>query len=465
MKDSARIGFLGFICICICLFPSDTQASDYFDIQLVSITQDGNIPTGNSHAPAISADGINIVFLSYASDLVATDNDDLLDVFVYDFLKGSTTLVSHTIGLSDGEPSRPSISANGKFIVYSSEASNVIPNDNNESSDVFLYDLVSDKTELISISSDSNSDGEIGDKKSLTKRPSVTQDGRYVVFYSYSTNFDSRVESTNETYQVYLRDRKEETTELISKNVYGEVGNGSSEYPTISADGSVIAFHSTATNLDLDGIDNNDTSDIFLFDIKSETIKRISNTPEGNAGNGVSDLAALSADGSKVAFVSLSDNLLLPPIADSNGTTDIYIFTEASGSIQRVSIDSQGNESNGVSDAPSLSETGRYIAFYSLANNLVVNDTNESSDVFRHDTYTSETIRVSVNLTGEEGDARSECSGISHDGQIIVFYSYAKNLIDGILNSNTYSNIYAYSLRPIVRRYYFPLLYQNAPQP
>jgi Tol biopolymer transport system component len=469
---SVRLFAIASFCFGLSLIPGDTHAAADTIVQLVSISSDGgNNANGGSHAPAISGDGRFVVFLSEASNLVPDDNNGLQDVFVHDLWTRTTTLVSRNYdgGPANGEPSRPSISANGDFVVYSSEASNVFPGDRNDASDVFLYHRHTGVTELISV----NSAGEIGNKNSFTRRPSVTNDGRYVVFFSNSTKLDEDyiLEEDSETYHVYLRDRLLGTTELISKNADDEIGDGNSEYPTISADGSAIAFHSFAINLTEDK-DDNETSDVFLYDVALGTITRISNTPDGWAGNDASDLAALSADGGRVAFVSVAEDLL-PPGEDNNNTSDIFIYTAANQTIQRVSVSSLGAEGNAISDVPSLSDTGRYVAFYSFADNLVVNDTNECTedtnkkrsctDVFRHDTYMGETIRVSLSASGVEGNDDSLCSGINADGQVFVFYSYATNLVAD--DANNLHDVFVYSLRPIVRRYYFPLLYQNAPQP
>ena len=467
--------FLAFFSFCsaVCLIPGDTHAAADISVHLISSSMDGGYnANGGSHAPAISADGRFVVFLSVASNLVSNDDNGLLDVFVHDLWTRTTTLVSQSFdgGPANGEPSRPAISANGELIVYSSDASNVIPGDCtdatgdcNEASDVFLYNRLTGETELISV----NSTGEIGNKNSFTRRPSVTNDGRYVVFYSNSTNYDERVLDDPETNQVYVRDRFSGTTELISENSSEEIGDNDSEYPTISADGSAIAFHSFAANL-VDEKDINETLDVFLYELDSETLTRISNTPDGWASNGASDLAALSADGSKVAFVSFADNLL-PPGEDNNNTSDIFIYTVADKTIHRSSVNSLGEEGNAISDVPSLSDSGRYAAYYSFADNLVADDENECTDdtnkkrsctdVFRHDTVTRETIRVSINALGQEGNNDSSCSGITADGQAVVFYSYATNLV--LDDANNFPDVFVYSLNPLVRRYYFPLMHQN----
>ncbi len=458
-------------CISVCLIPGDTLAAEDISINLVSISSDGgNNANGGSHAPAVSANGRFVVFLSEASNLVSDDDNGLLDVFVHDIWFRTTTLVSQNYesGPTNGEPSRPSISANGDYIVYSSDASNIVPNDDNEASDVFLYNRQIGETELISV----NSHGEPGNKNSFTRRPSVSENGRFVVFFSNSTNLAPgyNIEDDPETNHVYLRDRLSGTTTLISKNADDEIGDGNSEYPTISADGSTIAFHSFAQNLIVDDLkDNNETSDVFLYNVAAETLTRISNTPDGWAGNDASDLVALSADGRRVAFISLADDLLMQPEDDNNDTSDVFTYSVADQIIRRVSVSSLGEEGNAVSDNPSLSESGRYVAFYSFADNLIANDENECTDdtnkkrsctdVFRHDTETGETIRVSVSALGEEGNNDSSCSGITSDGQAIVFYSFATNLV--IDDENNISDVFVYSLKPLVRRYYFPLMYQN----
>jgi Tol biopolymer transport system component len=417
---------------------------------VVSVSNNGSLSNGISHAPALSGDGRYVVFLSDATNLVPSDENDILDVFVHDRYTRQTSLVSVSSqgDQGDGEPSRPSISSDGRYVVFSSDATNLIPGDVNGTSDVFLHDRYKRETELISISSN----GEQGNTNSFTRRPSISADGRYVVFFSNSSNLV--MEDTNEASDVFIHDRQSGETILISRSLSGEPANSDSVYPTISADGHYIAFHSDASNL-VAG-DTNEVSDVFLHKLDTGETRRVSVSSTRVQGNRESDLSAISADGRYVAFSSFASNLVP---SDTNNTADIFIHDQITGQTSRVSINSSGDQAHSLSDVPSLSADGRYIAFYSYADNLVVDDTNSFTDVFRHDSQTGETIRISVNSTNEQSNYDSLCSAISSDGQVLAFYSYANNLVPG--DTNNQPDVFVHSFAPeiSIKSNYFPMIF------
>jgi Tol biopolymer transport system component len=186
----------------------------------------------------------------------------------------------------------------------------------------------------------------------------------------------------NGTYDVFVRDRQSGTTELVSVDSNAVQGNGDSDVPAISGDGRFVAFTSFASNL-VTG-DTNGFGDVFVHDRQGGTTVRVSVDSTGEQGNGESGFLrpAISADGRFVAFHSLASNLVA---LDTNGTEDVFVHDRQSGTTERVSLDSAGVQGNNGSFSASLSANGRYVTFDSVATNLVPGDTNGSQDIFIHD--------------------------------------------------------------------------------
>jgi len=202
-------------------------------------------------------------------------------------------------------------------------------------------------------------------------------------------------------------------------------GDGSAGSETIFS-GRYVAFKSDASNL-VAG-DNNGSSDIFLHDTQTGTTTRVSVDSAGTEANDNSFRAALSADGRYVAFESIASNLVA---GDNNRTWDIFLHDTQTGITTRVSVDSAGTEGNGGSYWAALSADGRYVAFESIASNLVAGDNNGVRDIFLHDTQTGITTRVSVDSAGTEGNFSSNRAALSAGGRYVAFESTARNLVAG----------------------------------
>jgi Tol biopolymer transport system component len=171
--------------------------------------------------------------------------------------------------------------------------------------------------------------------------------------------------------------------------------------------------------------------DVFVHDRVTGQTSRVSVSSSGEQGNGESRFPSLSADGRYVAFESLASNLVP---SDTNGTPDVFIHDRVTGQMTRVSVSSSGEEGNGNSSEASVSANGRYVAFHSSASNLVPGDTNGTWDVFVHDRVTGQTSRVSVSSSGEQGNGNSYEANISPDGRYVAFGSAASNLVPGDTN-------------------------------
>ena len=281
-----------------------------------------------------------------------------------------------------------SISADGRYVTFESSADNLVPGDNNGVDDVFVFDRQTGTVARISVDSNGN------EGTGHSRRNSISADGRYVAFDSSADNLVSG--DTNGVDDVFVHDRDTDengifdepghvSTTRISVDNNGNGGNASSSNPSISADGRYVAFDSWADNL-VSG-DNNDYRDVFVLERQTGTVARVSIDSNGNEGNGISTEPSVSADGRYVVFYSLADNLVPN---DTNAAPDVFVVERQTGTVVRISVDSDGNEGNGSSFVPSISADGRYIAFHSSADNLVSGDTNGVADVFVHDRDTDQ---------------------------------------------------------------------------
>jgi Tol biopolymer transport system component len=406
---------------------------------LASVNTTGVQGNGKSYIPAISADGRYVAFNSLAYNLVLGDLNGHYDVFVRDLHTGVTERVSLDSTGAEGDDdsgsgisndvsgNNLSVSSDGRFVAFGSKATNLVAGDTNGVSDVFVRDRQTGLTERVSVSSG----GVQGN--SISGAPSISPDGRYVAFISYSSNLAPS--GTSAFPKIFVRDRRNGTTELVSTDSNGIEGNNDSIEPSISADGRYVAFQSLADNL-VPG-DTIGSFDIFVHDRQTGTTERVSvglnqtqaDNHSGVDGGGIS----ISSDGRFVVFDSRATNLVR---GDTNGATDVFVYDRWIGVTERVSVDSTGGQGNGLSEGSSLSADGRYVTFNSFANNLVLGDSNNDSDVFVHDRRTGTTERMSVDSSGAQGDLASNLGDptISADGRYVGLGSSATNLVVGDMN-------------------------------
>ncbi len=230
------------------------------------------------------------------------------------------------------------------------------------------------------------------------------------------------------------------TTTLVSVSSTGVIGNGESQLPSISADGRFVAFESTASNLVPD--DTNNAKDVFVRDRQTEQTLRVSVSSAGAQGSSRSMVPSISTDGRFVAFESLANNLVP---GDTNGSVDIFVHDLQTGQTSRVSVASGGGQALGASEGPSISADGRYVAFASFAANLVAGDTNGTRDIFVHDRDTNQTVRVNVTSAGLQANGQSQRPTIAADGSAVAFESLATNLVPN--DTNNHTDIFVHDLQ------------------
>lgn len=382
----------------------------------VSVSSNGVEGDAQSLNPSISTDGRYVVFDSEAGNLVAGDYNGIGDTFVRDRQLGTTTRIT-----GGGGGGTPMISADGRFVAFASADSNLVPGDTNWAIDIFVYELANGQTERVSV----DSEGQEANGGSL--EPFLSSDGTYVAFISHATNLSPW--PGNGWPQVFLHDRQTGVTEMVSLNTSGEPSLGLHHYPTVSADGRYIAFASLAG--DLVPNDTNGDHDIFVRDRQTGVTERLSMTWDGQEANEDNTLPVIAANGRYVVFYSEANNLIPN---DTNSRTDIFVRDLWLDVTERVSVDSNGQQVDGGSGYTSISADGRYVAFNSGATNLVTGDTNETSDIFLHDRQTGATERVNLSVSGEQSNGESAHVALSADGRYIVFESYADNLVPGDTN-------------------------------
>jgi len=390
-------------------------------VELASVGLFGAAGNNASSGVGTNSDGTFVAFFSDASNLVPSDTNQARDVFVRDLSADVTERVSvsstnqQANGPSQSSGGVPAMSGDASVVAFYSDATNLVPNDTNGQSDVFVRVRGAGTTELISVAPDGVTPG-----NGSSVNPSISADGRFVAFQSLATNLVPG--ASNNGSAIFVRDRVAQTTELLC-NMHG---NASSSFPAISGDGNVVAFSSTASNF-VAG-DTNGVFDIFVCTRSSGVIERVSLTSSGAQGDGDSILPAINTDGSVIGFKSTADNMVA---GDTNGVVDVFVRDRTAGTTERITVNFNGGNSDDGSFRPSLSGDGRYVVFGSAATNLVPNDVNRVPDVFVRDRQNQFTVLVDKNSFGEEanGGVPDVAAAISTDGKQIGFVSQGTNLV------------------------------------
>jgi Tol biopolymer transport system component len=388
---SADGRFVAFVSLASTLVPGDTNGtSDVFvrdqttgTTERVSVDGRGRQSTGgdaggvldtNWGPPAISADGRYVAFASSATNLVKGDRNQVADVFVRDRVAGTTervSVVSRKLE-ANGESSQPAISPDGRFVAFASFADNLVPDDTNFTSDVFLVDRTGGGPQRVSVSNT----GQQGENRSGS--PSISADGRFVAFMSSS---DALVPGDGDgASDIFVRDRAAATTEGISVAPTASGFGATSSSPAITPDGRFVVFDSWEPDL-VPG-DTNNSFDVFVRDRATGGLERVSVSSAGVQGDDWSLAPSISSDGNLVAFHSLAANLV---VDDGNFDFDVFVRDRGAGTTVRASVRSDGTE-GGLSlgsQNPSISGDGRVVAFESEAD-LVPADAGFPVDVFTH---------------------------------------------------------------------------------
>jgi Tol biopolymer transport system component len=393
--------------------------------QLVNVSLSGGQTKGQSNGPLLSADGRLALFDSSAPNLIRGDTNHASDVFVRDLKTRKTWRVSvNSKGQqANGAGYLGSISSGGRYVTFSSYASNLARRDRNgRGPDVYLRDRKLHKTIRINVSSSGKQGGAF-----LYQTAPVSADGHLVAFNSWG---HLAPEDTNGWPDVFVRNRKTHKTELVSVGLGGMPGERHSWGASMSADGRFVAFGSYANNL-VPHDRNGHGWDVFVRDLKTHTtaIASVDSSGQqnGQERKGETTGGTISADGRFVVFTSyarLVDD-------DTNGGADAYLRDLKNGTTERVSLGPAGNQAlYAGSYAGEVSAHGEFVTFQANGEEIMPSDTNGAYyDGFVRDVAHRTTTRVSVNTAGEEANGDVGLRTISADGRFVGFWSNATNLL------------------------------------
>ena len=346
--------------------------------RLVSRARGGGGGNADSNWASISADGTRIVYNSAASNLVAGDTNGYPDVYMYDTQTKTTSLISHRPdgGAANFGSFIPYISADGTHVVYTSSASDLVGGSGARGEiNVYLHDIAAGTTKLVS----HGTGDALANDESIAE--SISADGNLVTFRSLAANLIPD-DNNGRTEDVFLYNASTGQNQIIS-GTPGEPANAGSGSSAISGNGNYVAYSSAASNLVAD--DNNGRADVFLYDVEVNSTTLISRGRGGLAANGDSFYPTISRDGTRIAYLSWARNLVAEP---DSIYTDIYVFDTTTESTRLITKAPNGSPADDRSDGVKISLDGRYIAYDSRASNLVPGDNDAAApnprDVFRY---------------------------------------------------------------------------------
>lgn len=328
----------------------------------------------------------------------------------------TTRITRNWVGESGDAPSElgdapDSLTPDGRFCVFTSAAYNLVTGDSNGYRDVLLHDRVTGTLERVSLTSSG------AEPTGDSQHPALSDDGRMVAFQSFAFNLAAG--DSNGAWDVFVTDRVTRLTTLVSAAANGTIGNGPSVQPSISGDGTRIAFASTASNLVPS--DTNGVQDVFVRNLQTGTIRLVSRLPQGALGNANSRRPALSGNGRWIAFESLSSNLVAG--SGQNGAS-ILVADLATGALELVSVSNFGVPANNSSSIPCISRDGSRIAFLSRANNLAV-VAQFSNNAYLRDRAAGNVMLVSASADGLPATAASIALSLSDNGNFAAHSSPA----------------------------------------
>ena len=390
-------------------------------INLVSVNNTG-LGGGNdtSLSPSISADGRYVAFGSRATNLVPNDNNGKYDGFVRDTVAGTTILLNTSSAgeVGNNDSGGAVLSANGQLVAFMSKASNIVSNDNNNYQDVFVKNLVTGATSLVSFNS-----GGTGSANSASSNPQISADGRYVAFMSIASDIVPN-DTNGYAADIFVRDMQAGTTQLVSANAYGGSGNRDTFRFILSANGRHVAFDSNASDLVVR--DTNNLQDVFVRDLDAGTTSMVSVNRLGTrSGNGSSVFSSISGDGRYLLFISTANNLTGN---DVNLVGDLFVRDTLTRTTTLLSVNRDGLSHSGVNGIlwATISQNGSKALFAAWDSDMVEADENFRLDYFVRDLSAGTTQILSSKNIRRTGTSLDEFTyftapGISADGRYVMF--------------------------------------------
>jgi hypothetical protein len=392
--------------------------------ELASVNSAGVQGNDYSARPTISGNGAVVAFQSFATNLVEGDTNGTMQIYVRDRRNGRTVLapVGSTGERADDLCQVALISKEGRRVVFGSFADNLVANDTNGRSDIFVRDLEAGTTVRASVGP-----GGQEFEGGVAGPEAISADARLVVFWTQKDLGDNRFLDT-----LMTRDLEAGTTVIESRNAKGELANGQFSDIRMTPDGRYLAFDSESTDL-LPGVDSGRLN-VYLRDRAAGTFRLVSVTPDGRPSAGEAFTVGLSADGGLVAFGSNADDLVAG--GGAGGKVVPYVRDMRAGKTTRLAITPPGVEPNGDTYVYGMSGDGRRVLLLSYASNIQPGDVNGDGDAFVHDRLTGETTLVSARPNGgfaRKGGTNGVIS-ISLNGRWVAFESSASTLVPNDAN-------------------------------
>jgi Tol biopolymer transport system component len=404
----------------------------------------------------LSADGQWIAFASMATDLVAgvRDTNAAPDAVLQAKTGGRTLLTrrdpARPSATPHGESRFPSISADGRYVAFTSEAADLVPGrGTNSTSGLFLADRVTGVVTRVSRKAGSPRASASGN----AQYPRISADGRFVAYMSTAPDVVPGQVDESGDWDIFLWDRTTGATVLVSRTAASPVTSTGGFAPVINADGSVVAFQSSGKDLVAGQIDDNESDDVFLWDRATGTTVLASRAAGTTAtvGNLSSFEAVLDASGRFVAFTSISTNLVAG-VTDTNEAGDVFLFDRAAGTTALVSRAASSPALAARGETPVFSADGRFIAFASFGTDLVAGQTAPEPppgppyNLFLWDRESGVT-RLVTHPAGSPSTAAGrlfQASDLSADGRFLAFASWATNLAEGQEDGNDQPDVFLY---------------------
>ena len=358
-----------------------------------------------------------MAFSSTASNLVPGDTNGTSDIFVHDRVTEETTRISvdSNGNQANGNSYRPQLSGDGNLVVFESLATDLVPNDANSSTDVFVHDRTTGTTTRVSVKFDGTEYQNGGNS------PQLSQDGSHVSFLN---------QMPGGNFRVFVRDLVTGQNTRVDVNSNGDSADATAsgtQNARLSADGRIVTFASKAGNLApamTSGVLNVFVRDIVAGTTELVTLGYLGNPADGESGGFFGDLD-LSADGAKVFFTSRATNLVP---GDTNFYHDAFVHDRNTGETQRVSVKSNGEQAGSWTHNGSISGDGKMVSLATYAR-LVPADTDTRADCFVHDLETGEVRRITQGFDGNPLNGDCLENVLSADGRSVVFRSFASNLV------------------------------------
>ena len=408
------------------------SAASSQSLSRVSVNSSGAAANDDAGSTRISPDGRLVAFVSGATNLAPGDSNGTWDAFIHDRVTGET--IRLPLGMDGAQPNGASgvteFSADLRYVVLWSDASNLVPGDTNGERDCFVYDRGTGQITRVSVATDGT------EANRRCEAPQMSPNGRFIVFNSEATNLVAGADANGFASDIFLHDRSNGRTTRLSVNSAGIQANDQSAQPALSGDGRFVAFWSWANNL-VPG-DTNIAPDIFLRDIEFESTIRVSVSSSGGQGDELSRYPSISTNGRWIAFASRATNLVdATEMGDRDHTQeDIYLHDRATGETTRISEHPDGTPFDGDSYQPALSSDGQTVMYRTRGWNIVAGD-DFNYDIVLHDVATGEASQIVAETIGFQPNGPSFVGSISSDGAHLTFTTASTNLLPGDLPGTT----------------------------